>query len=134
MKLQVGVKALIKNNGKILLMKRSNKYKKTQANDIWDIPGGRINPGEEPEDGLKREIKEETGLDIEEIKQILDTSTVYKDKEKQIIRITYLCTAKNHEVKLSDEHTEYQWIKPENIDFKLKDSLIAKVVSQAKTI
>lgn len=52
---RVAVKALIKNDeGQILLVKeKSNK---------WDLPGGGLDHGEEPEDGTKRELREEIGI------------------------------------------------------------------------
>jgi 8-oxo-dGTP diphosphatase len=124
----IGVKAIIQNNGKILLIRRSEKYKKDNIEGIWDIPGGRITPGEEPLDGLKREVMEETGLELKEIKRVIDVSTVFKNDEKQIVRITYLCKSKTTKPKLSDEHTEFVWIKPSDINFKLKDTLIEKAI------
>ncbi len=48
---QIGVKAIIERDGKILLIKRSSKY--GHLTDAWDIPGGRLEFGEEPELGLR---------------------------------------------------------------------------------
>ncbi len=63
MELQVGVKALLKNkNGKYLLLRRNPK-KYPDVGPKWDIVGGRINPGSLLLENLKREIKEEVGLD-----------------------------------------------------------------------
>ncbi len=131
-KIELGVKAIILHNDKILLIKRSDKYKKDRINGIWDIPGGRINFGEEPVDGLKREIYEETGLELGKVIKILDASTIFKDEKKQIIRITYLCSAKNpeKEIKISKEHTEIMWINPKKIDFRLKDHLIERAIQK----
>ncbi len=126
----MGVKAVINNDGKILFIKRSDKYKEDNIHGIWDIPGGRINYGEEPIDGLRRELLEETGLELDQVKQILDASTIYKDDEKHIVRITYLCTVKDIQINMSEEHTELMWIHPNEIDFKLKDHLIEKVVQR----
>jgi ADP-ribose pyrophosphatase YjhB (NUDIX family) len=55
---KVATKAIIAKDGKIL-MTRDHK-----DNAIWDLPGGRINVGEDIENGLKREIIEELGVDI----------------------------------------------------------------------
>ncbi len=64
MNLQVGVKILLKSKeGKYLLVKRSaEKYPEVGAK--WDIVGGRIDPGSSLIDNLKREVMEETGLEI----------------------------------------------------------------------
>ncbi len=52
---RVAVKALIKNDkGQLLLVKENS--------DKWDLPGGGLDHGEEPEDGIRREIHEEIGV------------------------------------------------------------------------
>ena len=66
---QIVVAALIENpKGEVLLIKRNDRG--TSPN-FWEDVGGRLNQSEEPEEGLKREIYEETGIqDIEIIKPI----------------------------------------------------------------
>ena len=126
----IGVKAVIVNQDKkILLIKRSKKYKDC-IGEVWDIPGGRIDFGEEPGEGLKREVKEETGLELKEIKKILDASTVYKDDEKQIVRLTFLCSIYEDMPTLSEEHKEFIWTEPGKIDFEFKDKLLEKVIKK----
>lgn len=58
--------ALIMSGGKVLLGKR----KINPAKGAWDIPGGFLELGEHPEDGLRREIREELGVEIK-IKKLL---------------------------------------------------------------
>ena len=124
----IGVKALIQNEGKILLIKRSKIYEDTNIDGTWDIPGGRIKFGEEPGEALAREVEEETGLKIDRILSILDACIVFKDSEKQIVRITYLCSVKNTAITLSDEHTEYKWVSP--IEAEVSDKLIKNAISR----
>lgn len=64
MKLQVGVKLLIKDNlGKFLFIQRNSPL--PDGTGIkWDIPGGRINPDEKLVDALAREVLEEIGIDF----------------------------------------------------------------------
>jgi len=126
---QVGVKAIIVNNNKILLIKRSQNYE--QLVDQWDIPGGRINFGEEPIIGLKREILEETGLELKEVFDILDASTIFLSKDMHIVRITYLVKCSG-QISLSGEHTESKWFSLDEITFPLKDHLLQKVVDNLK--
>lgn len=55
---KVTLKALITQNGKVLITRDARDL------DIWELPGGRLNVGELPIDGLKREIKEELSVEI----------------------------------------------------------------------
>ncbi|MFQ5794417.1 MAG: NUDIX hydrolase [Candidatus Bipolaricaulia bacterium] len=57
----VGVGAVIVNDGKVLLVQRG----KPPGRGIWAIPGGRLRWGERLEEAVRREICEETGLEIE---------------------------------------------------------------------
>jgi 8-oxo-dGTP diphosphatase len=126
---QIGVKAFIEKDEKILFIKRSEKYE--HLNEAWDIPGGRLDFGEEPEEGLKRELKEETGLELNEIKQILYAITVFKNEETQIVRITYLCILKDGQPQLSQEHTELQWIPTQELKtLQFKDKILEKTMQK----
>lgn len=125
--LQVGVKVLLKNKeGKYLMMLRS-AIKYPEAGAKWEIPGGRIDPGSELFDNLKREVKEETGLEIIGEPKLIAAQDILRP-HKHIVRLTYLGEGEG-EVKLSDEHTEYKWlpasevVKLEPIDPILKEVL-----------
>ena len=63
-KLFVATKAFIVHNGKILLVRESKKYGDGTQSGNYDVPGGRIKPGERFDESLAREIKEETGLSV----------------------------------------------------------------------
>jgi 8-oxo-dGTP diphosphatase len=100
-------KAFIVKNGKLLLIKRRpNDPHKPNA---WDIPGGRLELGEDPFEGLKRETKEETQLQIEIIMPISVHHFVREDGQKITLTI-YLCESSNDNIVLSEEHTEYEWV------------------------
>ncbi len=64
MKLFVGMKAIIVHEGKVLIL-REAEYDEGTNTGKWDVPGGRINPEEPFLEGLKREVREESGLEIE---------------------------------------------------------------------
>ncbi len=127
---QIGVKAIIEEEGEILLLKRSEKYE--HLKNHWDIPGGRIKFGEEPEEGLKREIEEETGLELKEIKQILDACTVFRNEEEHIVRITYLCAVKDSKhTKISHEHVHMEWVPKEKLrELQIEDKLLKKIIEK----
>nr|MBP6888661.1 NUDIX domain-containing protein [Candidatus Paceibacterota bacterium] len=59
---KIVVTGFVYNEGKTLLLKRSSK--ESFLPEYWELPGGKVNFGEIPEDGLVREYKEETGLEI----------------------------------------------------------------------
>lgn len=129
---QIGVKAIIEKDGTILLIKRSMRYKPVRYRDLaeaWDLPGGRLEIGEDLEAGLEREIAEETGLRIEKIKDVLEAKTVFKSETEHIVRITYICSAYGGQIILSGEHTTASWIKREELPgLQYKDDLLKETL------
>lgn len=113
MELQVGVKIFLKNkDGKYLVLQRS-KEKYPGVGAKWDIPGGRIDIGVTLMDNLNREVMEETGLEIIGEPKLLAAQDLIRP-HKHIVRLTYSGFA-DGEVRLSDEHTDYQWLSLEDI-------------------
>lgn len=103
----LAAKAFIVDKNRLLIVKRSNYT--IMKPGIWEIPGGRLNPGEDMIQGLKRETKEETNIDIEVVRAISMRDFIRDDD--QTIKLTiFLCRPLNKEVKLSNEHTEFEWI------------------------
>lgn len=108
--LQVGVKIVIQNaKGQCLLLHRaSGKYADVKT-DRWDIVGGRINPGQTLLENLKREVKEETGLDIIGAPKLVAAQDILKNAGRHVVRLTYIGQAEG-EIKLDpNEHDQYQW-------------------------
>lgn len=107
--LQVGVKILLKNSeGKYLLIRRS-LVKYPEVDNRWDIVGGRINPGTPLLDNLKREVKEETNLDLIGEPRLIGAQDILRIAGKHIVRITYLGEASG-DIKLdTSENDDYKW-------------------------
>ncbi len=110
-KFGVAVKAMIKKGNYYLVVYKSDK-EDINPNTI-DIPGGRIEFGEKIEDALKREVKEELGIEIE-IKKPSNTWGFVKGN-LYLVGITFLVEYKSGEIVISDEHTDFEWIKKEKI-------------------
>jgi phosphoglycolate phosphatase-like HAD superfamily hydrolase/ADP-ribose pyrophosphatase YjhB (NUDIX family) len=105
------VGALIFNAKKEVLMIRTQKW-----SGLWGIPGGKIKRGESSLAALRREIKEETGLNITDIKFVLvqdciSSKEFYRDAHFVLLNYTCKCAAKNPRVVLNEEAREFQWLK-----------------------
>lgn len=112
MKLQVGVKLLIKNNkGLYLLVRRSNPL---PDGTEWDIPGGRIEPSESLQEALSRELKEEIGIELNsKIKLIAAQDIILPKAGLHVVRITYIAEFEES-IKLSEEHQDFKWVTPQD--------------------
>ena len=80
---------------------------------IWEFPRGKSEKGEDIKETLKREVKEETGLDVKIIK-FIDKYKYIADKGKRIsTQYNFLCKMEDpsQNIKLSFEHDDYRWIK-----------------------
>jgi ADP-ribose pyrophosphatase YjhB (NUDIX family) len=99
------VDAVIMIDGSLLLLKR----KINPAAGQWWFVGGRINKGESFEQTLRREVEEETGLEIESFRFI----NVYSRflPERHDVTLAYLCKCRNGKIRLDDEHSEYKLFK-----------------------
>jgi len=116
MNFAVSCKSFIVSDGKLLIIKRMpNDVHKP---GVWEIPGGRMDLGESPFRGLPREVKEEVGLDIK-VCQPLAVRHFVREDGQNITMLVFLCQPLNREVKLSQEHTEHEWIPVERAKEKL---------------
>lgn len=97
---------------RILLLKRS-KYEDQWQPNKWGLPGGKIDVGESSLNALKREIKEETGIEI--FKQ-LSSFSIMRDNN---IEHVYICfyDGDDENVELNFEHSGYGWFSKVEIDF-----------------
>lgn len=134
MELQVGVKILLKNSeGKYLLLKRSAK-KYPEVGEKWDIVGGRINIGTSLIENLKREVKEETGLEIKSEPKLVAAQDILRIEGRHVVRLTYVGNADGQPV-LTDEHTDFRWFTAgemkeiRNLDSYFMELLLKKVIS-----
>ncbi|HUT82028.1 MAG TPA: NUDIX domain-containing protein [Candidatus Bathyarchaeia archaeon] len=113
----VAVTAIIehKSDNKILLIRRSNTS--VDFPGYWEDVGGRLKQTEIPEEGLRREIQEETGITDIEIIKPLTVFHVYRKgietAENELIGISFWCRTNTKKVTISSEHSAYQWVDPE---------------------
>ena len=106
---------VVKDNRLLVLKRRLNDVQKP---GIWEIPGGRLTPGENPVEGLKREIKEETGIDIE-VLHPFNLRHFTRDDGQVVTLIIFLAKALTENIQLSNEHADYAWVPLSNCKDKL---------------
>jgi len=115
-KLFAAVKAFIINDGRVLILKESNKYQDGSNAGKWDVVGGRVKPGERFDESLIREIEEETGLKIKIGKPfaVNEWRPNVRGEQWQIIATFFECFSDSDEVNLSEDHEEFKWINPKD--------------------
>jgi len=105
------VGALVVNPKGEVLIVRSSKWA-----DKHTVPGGHIELGESGEDAIRREVKEETGLDVEVLKLLLVQQAIYPKyycKHEHFVFMDYLCRTPDTRVKLDERELQhYLWIDP----------------------
>ena len=109
---QVAVGAIIEGpDGKVLLIQRANDS--DAAADVWEFPIGRLNQFEPIQDGLSREVAEETGIVDLEVFRPVDTFSYMrggKTAEFEVKGINFWCRTDTSRVTLSNEHQAFQWL------------------------
>jgi 8-oxo-dGTP diphosphatase len=108
----VAGRAFIVKEDKVLIIREATQYKTGANIGKYDFPGGKFNPGENFKEALKRETKEEYGLDIEIKKPfyVAEWWPTAKNGTVQIIGIFFKCIPASDSVVLSSDHDEYKWI------------------------
>jgi phosphoglycolate phosphatase-like HAD superfamily hydrolase/ADP-ribose pyrophosphatase YjhB (NUDIX family) len=105
----VTVGALIFNSSGKVLMLRTHKW-----SDLWGIPGGKIKWSEPSLDALRREIKEETDLAIEQIEFVLVQDCIHSKefyRDAHFVLLNYTCRCVGEPlVRLNDEAREFRWL------------------------
>jgi len=77
----------------------------------WELPGGRMGAYEEPLVGLKREVREETGLSVD-VHEPVHTAAWRNDVGRGRFSVVYWCETDSKGVELSHEHIDYEWVSP----------------------
>lgn len=106
----IGVGVVIIRNDKILLEKRKNDPGKGK----WSIPGGLVELGETAEQTVIREVKEETGLEVEKPEHIDVVNNITRDSDDEIkyhfVIIDYFVKLKGGTLHAASDAEELRWV------------------------
>jgi len=106
----LGVGALIFNRDKILLVERG----KEPLKGYWSLPGGVLETGETLEQGVIREVREETGLEVEPLKMLEIFERIIRDShgapEYHYVLIDYICRVTGGLLRAADDASRAVWV------------------------
>jgi 8-oxo-dGTP diphosphatase len=113
---QIAMKAVIVKNGRVLILREAATYGDGSHRGKYHLPGGRVEKGENIFEALKREVLEETGLEvkIEYPIYVGEWRPIIHSVPHQIIGVFNVCKPRKTRVILSTEHDDYQWVDPAN--------------------
>jgi 8-oxo-dGTP diphosphatase len=127
----VGVGAVIVAGGKVLIVKR--KYDPLAGQ--WSLPGGGVELGETLEDSIVREMREETGLDIEvgPVIEVFDRITRDEDGEVRyhFVLVDYLCWPVGGELRASSDVADARFVDPSELPAYNLTKKASEVIARA---
>ncbi len=104
---RIAQKAIVSKDTKVLITRDSR-------DELWELPGGRLDGGEEPIDGVQREIREELGVEVR-VDEIFNLETMWHGRDKEtMVSIYYI-------VSLLDESAEFKVDPIEVVEMKWVD-------------
>lgn len=122
----VGCGAFIVNEKKELLLQQRNK---SPEKGYWSIPGGKVEFFETIEQAIKREVKEEIGVEIKIISLLGICNHIIVDEQKHWVSPSYLCEIISGEPKIMEptKHLAMKWFSlndlPKNLTITTKDAI-----------
>ncbi len=105
------------DRGRALLIQRRDNHR-------WEPPGGVLELGESIDNGLRREVREETGLDIEPVA----LTGVYKNMNRGIIALVFRCKTTGGQLSTSDETEAFRWATETEIPELASEAYAARVL------
>ena len=112
----VGVGGVTISKGSVLLIRRAQEPLRGE----WSIPGGMLHLGEALKDGVRRELKEETGLRVEPVSVLGVFDRIFYGEESDRVKyhyvlVDYLCCLLSGELCASSDASQARWVSRERI-------------------
>lgn len=124
----VGVAAVLFDAGRVLLVERG----RPPQEGSWSLPGGGLEVGELLTDGLRREILEETGLEIRILEVVEVFERILRDAEGRLeyhyVLIDYLCERTGGELRAGDDVRRAEWVERGRLgDYNITPGTVAVI-------
>lgn len=124
----LGVGALIFESGKLLIVERAGEPFK----GYWSLPGGILETGEKLGEGVRREVREETGLEVEPLSVFEVFERIIPDAEGNTeyhyVVIDYLCRRVGGQLASASDVSRVAWVSEQNLrDYRLTDGTLSVV-------
>lgn len=107
---------VINADGRVLVIQRRD-------NGQWEAPGGILELDETLEEGVQREVKEETGIQV----AVEGLTGVYKNMNRGIVALVYRCTVAAGNPRTSSETTSVRWVDRDQIDVLMSPAFATRV-------
>ncbi|MFJ2257028.1 NUDIX hydrolase [Streptomyces sp. NPDC087844] len=125
--------AVVMREGLVLLVRRSETERFLPR--VWGVPCGKLEPGESSEDGVLRELKEETGLLGEVVQKVGESSFVseYRGQEIKNWQENFLVRPLSRQITLPEPDQDHRWLSPDELHTVDIDDYNVDIVRQALT-
>lgn len=107
---------VIREDGRVLVIRRAD-------NGAWEPPGGILERDERPEEGVRREVAEETGIAVE----VERLTGVYKNLTLGVIALVFRCRPVGGVEQLSEESTAVRWLMPDEVEGAMREVFAVRV-------
>lgn len=109
--------AILDDAGRFLAIRRRD-------NGRWEPPGGVLELGETIPDGLRREVREETGLDVDPIA----LTGVYKNMARGIVALTFRCRIRSGTLTPNEEASAFRWLTPDEVRGQMSEAFATRLL------
>ncbi len=126
----VGVGGVVIHRDRVLLIRRGSEPLKGE----WSIPGGLVELGEELTAGVRRELKEETGVDVETLECILVFDRIMRDGDRvkyHYVIADYLCRRIGGRLRPASDVVDARWVRRDDLRQYRLTEMATKLIHQA---
>lgn len=112
---------ILDDHGRALLIQRDD-------NGHWEAPGGILERDEDIASGLIREVREETGLDVEPVA----LTGVYKNMTRGIVALVFRCRAVGGRLTTTEESSAFRWVTADEVQALASEAFAIRVLDAMK--